>query len=186
LEDSTSTVLSYVEQQIDSERIVGFVSQIPSERSLGDERLASLVLDNLRFIHDRKRWVNPTACRDTNCAVQQITDLFDRTLRHVTKRDQWHVFGRDHFLQRVVYFVSRNLPIELCLPAFPCKSSNLDKVSGTLPDRGERIALETLHTFVCAVQKVYDPGALLWIISDGHVFSDCSEYWIRSFTRQSF
>jgi pyoverdine/dityrosine biosynthesis protein Dit1 len=36
------------------------------------------------------------------------------------------------------------------------------------------------------VQKVYDPGALLWIISDGHVFSDCSEYWIRSFTRQSF
>jgi pyoverdine/dityrosine biosynthesis protein Dit1 len=126
--------------------------------------------------------VHRITCKDVNGAAHRITDLFDRTLRHVAKQDQWLVSGRDHFLQKVERFVSRNVPIELCLPAFPCKSSNLDKVSGTLPDRGERIALETLHAFVCAVQKIHDPGSLLWIISDGHVFSDCSKYCASLFS----
>src|SRR6185436_17323058 len=50
---------------------------------------------------------------------------------------------------------------------------NLGKVSGANPDAGEALALRTLESFVKAVREIYGPGARLWVISDGHVFSDC-------------
>ncbi|RAH49993.1 isocyanide synthase family protein [Aspergillus brunneoviolaceus CBS 621.78] len=61
----------------------------------------------------------------------------------------------------------------MCLPAFPCKSSNLNKVGGVGPDRGEELALRRLHEVLGRMQEIYVPGAYLCIISDGHVFSDC-------------
>ncbi|OJJ46527.1 hypothetical protein ASPZODRAFT_40116, partial [Penicilliopsis zonata CBS 506.65] len=81
--------------------------------------------------------------------------------------------GREYLLARVLFFTSRNLPLEMCLPAFPCKSSNPEKVTGTMPDRGEELALRRLHQVLRQIKEVYPPGAFICIISDGHVFSDC-------------
>ncbi|KAK1978786.1 pyoverdine/dityrosine biosynthesis protein [Colletotrichum cereale] len=106
-------------------------------------------------------------------ATGRIVDLFDSLLRYQGKDDQWEAGGKAYFTDRVRHFTSQNASIELCLPAFPCKSSNTNKVLGKAPDRGERLALERLHAFVEAVEKIYQPGAKIWIISDGHVFSDC-------------
>lgn len=104
-----------------------------------------------------------------------IVDLFDQQLRYETPNDQWYAKGREYFTSKVQHFTSRDLQIELCLPAFPCKSSNPKKVAGVLPDKGEEMALRTLHEFVRGVEEIYKPGARVWIISDGHVFSDCSK-----------
>lgn len=109
-----------------------------------------------------------------------IVDLFDNYLRHSGTKDQWDQGGRDYFEGRVSFFTSRNAKLEFCLPAFPCKSSNPDKVMGTLPDKGEEMALLRLHSFVREIEAIYSPGAKVWIISDGHVFSDCSKYLGRS------
>jgi pyoverdine/dityrosine biosynthesis protein Dit1 len=49
-----------------------------------------------------------------------------------------------------------------------------------MPDMAEHIALDVLRDFVNEVNKVYAPGATLWVISDGHVFSDCSKYTRRA------
>ncbi|KAL2169039.1 hypothetical protein VTG60DRAFT_6538 [Thermothelomyces hinnuleus] len=105
--------------------------------------------------------------------AEQIVDLFDSYLRYQGKDDKWMDGGRTYFTERVRHFTAQERPIEFCLPAFPCKSSNRDKVTGPDPDRGEELALERLHDFVEAVERTYGPGAKLWIISDGHVFSDC-------------
>ncbi|KAL1837214.1 hypothetical protein VTJ49DRAFT_4115 [Mycothermus thermophilus] len=113
------------------------------------------------------------AAAEAESTTQVIVDLFDRYLRYEGKDDKWLDCGRSYFAERIRHFTSRNMPIQLCLPAFPCKSSNTDKVTGTNPDLGEELALERLHGFVEAVELVYAPGAKLWIISDGHVFSDC-------------
>ncbi|KAI2604453.1 Pyoverdine/dityrosine biosynthesis protein-domain-containing protein [Hypoxylon fragiforme] len=106
-------------------------------------------------------------------AVEKIVSLFDTYLRYQGENDKWAESGRAYFTDRVTHFTSQARQIELCLPAFPCKSSNFDKVAGKDPDRGEQLALERLHNFVAAIEKIYQPGAKLWIISDGHVFSDC-------------
>ncbi|KAI9677069.1 MAG: hypothetical protein M1817_006908 [Caeruleum heppii] len=102
-----------------------------------------------------------------------IADLFDRTIRNVGDDDQWESTGRAYFIERLRFYTSRMARIDFCLPAFPCKSSNPDKVTGIDPDKGEAIALRGLEAFVEAVQKVYAPGVKVYIVSDGHVFSDC-------------
>ena len=80
----------------------------------------------------------PTVGRDR---TSDIVDYFNEYLRHVSANDQWNHGGRTYFENRVRHFTWRNAKVEFCLPAFPCKSSNPDKVMGTLPDRGEEMAL---------------------------------------------
>ena len=112
---------------------------------------------------------------DADVAADAIVHLFDTSLRYVGKHDKWLRGGRDVFRQQVRSFTSRGARVEFCLPAFPCKSSSTEKVLSQSPDRGEYVALSNLQRFLREVEDVYGPGAKLWIISDGHVFSDCSE-----------
>ncbi len=69
-------------------------------------------------------------------------------------------------------FVVAGEPIHFVIPAFPAKSRNPDKVLGTLPDLGERLAIGFLQSFCEHVSYFYPPGARISICSDGHVFSD--------------
>ncbi|KAE8138589.1 Pyoverdine/dityrosine biosynthesis protein-domain-containing protein [Aspergillus pseudotamarii] len=108
-----------------------------------------------------------------NLTVERIVDLFDKELRYRVQNDQWATEGRNYFAAKVRFFVNHNSTLQLCLPAFPCKSSNQEKVVGILPDRGEEIALRRLHAFAHKIEQLYRPGARILIISDGHVFSDC-------------
>ncbi|KAH6662358.1 Pyoverdine/dityrosine biosynthesis protein-domain-containing protein [Halenospora varia] len=112
---------------------------------------------------------------NTQVQTQSTVNLFDKLLRHIGANDQWELGGRDYFASRVEHFTSRGLPCEFCLPAFPCKSSNQDKVMGIVPDKGEEMGLLKLHNFVRGIEEIYPPGAKVWIISEVHVFSDCSE-----------
>ncbi|KAF1916209.1 Pyoverdine/dityrosine biosynthesis protein-domain-containing protein [Ampelomyces quisqualis] len=103
----------------------------------------------------------------------KIAEIFERRLKNVSKDDQWSNGGREIFLNRVFGYVDKNLPIQCALPAFPCKSPNPNKVGGIMPDLAEHIAMDVLHDFIKEVNTVYEPGATMWVINDGHVFSDC-------------
>jgi pyoverdine/dityrosine biosynthesis protein Dit1 len=130
------------------------------------------ILDQVDLCADAQ--ASPTA--ESDSAAERVVDLFDTYLRYQGKDDKWQGLdggGRSYFIERVRHFTSRSAPVQFCLPAFPCKSSNGNKVVGTNPDRGEELALERLHGFVAAIETIYRHGAKLWIISDGHVFSDC-------------
>jgi hypothetical protein len=107
------------------------------------------------------------------CAT--VADIFERRLKNVSKDDRWDACGREAFLNRVYGYVDKNLPIQLALPAFPCKSPNPNKTGGIMPDFAEHIAMDVLHDFVKEVNSIYEPGATMWVINDGHVFSDCSK-----------
>ncbi|CAL9730830.1 spore wall maturation protein Dit1p [Monosporozyma unispora] len=102
-----------------------------------------------------------------------VADYFAANLKNTVHDDEWDEKGRLYFIKRVKYFTDRYLKIECILPAFPCKSSNGNKVYGTLPDKGEELALKRLIKATYEVRKFYPPGMKVWIVSDGHVFSDC-------------
>lgn len=140
----------------------------------------SLLLAQMRLHADSAPQEPKRKSSEENC-TGAIVDLFDTYLRHSGTKDQWDQGGRDYFEGGVSFFTSSNAKVEFCLPAFPCKSSNPDKVMGTLPDRGEEMALLRLHSFVREIEAIYSPGAKVWIISDGHVFSDCSKYSYRTY-----
>ncbi|KAI0105952.1 Pyoverdine/dityrosine biosynthesis protein-domain-containing protein [Daldinia grandis] len=153
-----------------------------------------IILDNLVDPTDAKRefeaFFNRLLLRQANFAItdqagpgpsdlytalvtEKIVTLFDTYLRYQGEDDKWCVSGRAYFTERIHHFTSQGRKLEFCLPAFPCKSTNTDKVTGKDPDHGELLALERLHGFVEALEAIYSAGVKLWIISDGHVFSDC-------------
>ncbi|HVE96633.1 MAG TPA: isocyanide synthase family protein [Pseudonocardiaceae bacterium] len=74
--------------------------------------------------------------------------------------------------ERVARFVSRRVPVDFVLPAFPGKSPNKSKVIGVAPDMAEQLSLDFLHKICDQIHEFYAPGARIIICSDGHVFSD--------------
>lgn len=132
----------------------------------------------LRLLARTTKAQHPSQCNtDTfKDLTNEITALFETELKNKTRDDQWEVSGQAYFKSNVDYFTLRNVPIEAVLPAFPHKSSNLDKVSSPMPDKGEELALRRLLSFAALVKEIYPPGVRIWIVSDGHVFSDCGTY----------
>jgi pyoverdine/dityrosine biosynthesis protein Dit1 len=156
---------------------VGLISCAPEEDKNDNiafrEWLETFVLieTSLQPGRDKKSRENADILRIT----ATISNLFDTTLRNIASNDEWSV-GKAIFERRVLDFVARGERIQMAVPAFPCKSPSDRKVGGVVPDMAEYVALQTLHRFATDVKTIYPPGAAMWIVSDGHVFSDCSKY----------
>lgn len=70
-------------------------------------------------------------------------------------------------------FIEANKPIQIILPAFPCKSpNNRDKVLGKLPDKGESLAIQNINEVCMKIKSLFSPGTDFTIVSDGIVFND--------------
>lgn len=109
---------------------------------------------------------------DAREMAMKITNIFEQTVKNSAQVDRWSE-GKDAFINNVNFFTSRNVQVEAVLPAFPCKSLNTEKVSSPVPDKGEELAILRIIEFVSLVNEVYPPGMKFFIVSDGHVFSDC-------------
>ncbi|EME45898.1 hypothetical protein DOTSEDRAFT_51518 [Dothistroma septosporum NZE10] len=169
---STSVIL--LERQNDShEHILGVLVKVDNTEP--NECLDDFFMDLV--LRCTQQTVQPCDSQDQSADLdsieEKVVDLFENSIRNVAPDDQWPTTGRAFFLRQLKHYTRLNSKIELVLPAFPCKSSNPDKVGNDLPDRGEMIALTTLHNFVRSVEDIYKPGAQVLIVSDGHVFSDC-------------
>jgi len=80
--------------------------------------------------------------------------------------------GKQRMFGQVKAFVKEGRPVQMILPAFPFKSPNRGKkVLGTLPDLGEEFALAHLQGLCANIQAVYNPGAEVFIASDGLVYN---------------
>ncbi|KAI9891479.1 MAG: hypothetical protein M1814_002798 [Vezdaea aestivalis] len=160
--------------QKSSQQIVGVILELPeSTTSLSPftKWFVSLIQNQTRL--DSVTTTIKSDITVNSKVVLDIVHLFDSMLRNIVPGDEWEAKGRAVFTKQVVWFVARNATIEACLPAFPCKSSNLEKVNGLEPDKGEELSLKRLDLFTKSVAEIYQPGAKVWIVSDGHVFSDC-------------
>ncbi|KAJ9661526.1 dityrosine synthesis enzyme [Neophaeococcomyces mojaviensis] len=107
-------------------------------------------------------------------AAAAVTNTFECMLLYdVYEKKEWNRSGRNIFRKKVQCYTDRRMTIEMALPAFPCKSTNPEKVASQVPDGAEYEALLTLVKFCDEVTDFYAPGCRIVIVSDGHVFSDC-------------
>jgi hypothetical protein len=155
-------------------RVLGLLTSRP--KSLANDAFATWAEHFILLETEFQPFVqlSQTASAEHRRICESVTEIFERRLKNVSKDDQWLFGGRESFMNRVYGYVEKDLPILLALPAFPCKSPNPNKVGGTMPDLAEHIAMDVLREFVQEVCQVYKPGAQMWVISDGIVFSDCS------------
>lgn len=110
---------------------------------------------------------------NVNAICSRILDvIFELHLHKFDDTMEKLELGKPKFLSVIGNFVTRNKEIEMCLPAFPFKSSNkVYKVLGTLPDKAEELALDRLNDMCIRIAHIYPPGACLTIISDGLVYN---------------
>ena len=69
--------------------------------------------------------------------------------------------------------ISRKEPLKFLLPAFPFKApAEGDKIKtlGTLPDKAEEIALQTLDGFAQSIAEIYQGGVNVVVVSDASVY----------------
>lgn len=127
----------------------------------------------------------------------RILDILESFGTHITKdpRQQGKWIGKPKFLHHVISRVRKDEPIQLTMPAFPCKSvrsgtaacaitdffvqcvltltqaNRENKVLGHLPDLGEELGLSRLNDIAVAISEVYEHGATVNIASDGILFN---------------
>lgn len=109
--------------------------------------------------------------------AHKVLDVLEVFGRHIIPEGQenheW--LGRKMFHPRVKDYVKRGESVKMIIPAFPWKSVNrTDKVTGTLPDLGEELALARLNDLCEEIGKVYQHGAEVHIATDGLVFNGTS------------
>lgn len=109
--------------------------------------------------------------------ANRILDVLESyRLRHRDGTSDRNDEGRKRFLPIVMRKVECFQPIHMVLPAFPFKSPNNDsKVLGTVPDKGEEIALAHLDGLCKSIEDIYNPGAQVTIASDGIVYNGNSQ-----------
>ncbi|XBW36565.1 hypothetical protein QEN19_002140 [Hanseniaspora menglaensis] len=150
----------------------GLIATI-EEESVGDSSFSEWFLYHLLEV-SKLDYFESNEKIYTNNYHEIVAEYFNNHLKNDVKNDLWDKEGQFSFKEKLKHFTERMLPIQAILPAFPCKSTNLQKVAGTEPDLGEAFALETLINFCKNIKKhCYPPGFKIWIVSDGHVFSDC-------------
>src|SRR5687767_2994259 len=111
---------------------------------------------------------------NTQTIAHKILEIISE-LRNVTATEanaESAAEGLSYHLGKIEALVARNAVIELVLPAFPAKSANPEKTTGTLPDLGELLAMRRLEALCVKIEEIYAPGARVVICSDGRVFSD--------------
>ncbi|KAI1633315.1 Pyoverdine/dityrosine biosynthesis protein-domain-containing protein [Biscogniauxia mediterranea] len=118
-----------------------------------------------------------TPVQDFEQLASDILDVIQRYGQHLPPKDgeghsgEW--LGKPLFMGKVKEQLEKNQPVRLILPAFPWKSVNkVDKVTGTLPDFGEELALYRLNQMCEDIKTIYPLGGQVFIATDGLVFDD--------------
>lgn len=134
-----------------------FVSQ-PADAPVGD--------------YQKPSHASHTRMEVTETSTKILDVIFEYALNKFNNSNERLAAGRPKFLSVIDQFVMVEARVEMCLPAFPCKSANkVEKVFGILPDKAEELALGRLNTMCIRIGDVYRPGAKLTIISDGVVYN---------------
>ncbi|ETS80547.1 hypothetical protein PFICI_08076 [Pestalotiopsis fici W106-1] len=129
--------------------------------------------DESRFPIDSEQTIKRigTYLAEVDRVVGLIMDILEKF--SLVEPGNTEYVGRKVFSPRVRRHVICGHEIPMVLPAFPSKSINFrDKVLGTLPDLGEELALDRLNDLCSQIQKIYRPGAMVLIATDGACYND--------------
>lgn len=153
----------------ESSGAVPLTQQEVQQTSVGSDLSTSLPLEQHIVAYDGK---TPPSPQTISAICELIVGVLER-YRLLSSDDVKQPWGaKEKFLIQVKKYVVRNDAVCMALPAFPFKSPNKKtKVLGTLPDKGEEVALSHLEGLCLAIQDVYAPGAAIYIVSDGLMYN---------------
>jgi Pyoverdine/dityrosine biosynthesis protein len=101
-----------------------------------------------------------------NSVEEKIFDVF---------LDDNFLFGKKEYvlnykkrwIEKLNYFTKNQKPIKFTLLGFPFKAPLILKTIRTTPDMGDVLVLNQLKNFVLTIKEIYNPGAIVYIITEG-------------------
>jgi hypothetical protein len=128
---------------------------------------AYLPVEALKIAHGEE---NTPVSEDDPTAIAVLKVIESYGVNYEKTGESWQ--GLTSFIPNVLEQVKKREPVRMILPAFPFKSPNArDKVLGVMPDLGEELALYHLNSLCENIERVYEPGADVYISSDGLVYN---------------
>ncbi|BBM04011.1 L-tyrosine/L-tryptophan isonitrile synthase family protein [Microbulbifer sp. GL-2] len=109
----------------------------------------------------------------SNVVVQRnVEEVFFIIFNQLLEQSDANIEGVLNLKKIITNYSLSKEKIQFLLPAFPCKTNNLDKVTGCDPDLGEYLVLKKFVKAIRDIQSVYEPGVIFYIFSDYHTFSE--------------
>ncbi len=121
--------------------------------------------------------------KDNNYAPSNITRIIwdflnsrPGKIRHSGSRPDYGV-NEKMYIQKIIYYVKRGMPIELFLMNFSPKFAN-PLVSGTdiFPDLSNLLALQHLVDIGLPVREVYEPGIRFVVVYEGGIYQELGKF----------
>ncbi len=105
--------------------------------------------------------------------TEEIIKVFEKYRMPSGQIDQFDIAGKMVLTEKIDSFIRNGKAIEFSMLGYPHKSMNYrDKVLGDIPDLGEQVSMDNFSDFAADIQKIYNEGIHLNIISDGYAFND--------------
>ena len=79
--------------------------------------------------------------------------------------------NRQYYEEGIRNAVQRDMPLEFVLPSFPVKCFNPLKVRRRTPDLAEVGCLSRLYSLCRDIEQIYQPGAMVILVTDGLVYA---------------
>jgi hypothetical protein len=114
--------------------------------------------------------------KSNNNSVKIISEILtSRRYRGGLREDS----GIVEIENKISLAVMKRQPIKLSISLYPCKIPNRLKSAGVLPDLSDLISLFRLKEICIAVEKVYKPGAIFYVLADGNRFGEMLKFPVK-------
>ena len=74
---------------------------------------------------------------------------------------------KKYWIEKLNYFTKNKKPIKFTLLGFPFKAPLILKTIRNAPDMGDVLVLNQVKNFVLTIKEIYNPGAIVYIITEG-------------------
>lgn len=100
--------------------------------------------------------------------LDRISQITKTIIKYSYGENEKKIFKIVYNTVEKAYFKKNKL--NFIMPSFPGKSPNSKSCFSSLPDYGEKIAIQTIQNFLKSIEKIYPYGVTFTIIHDGHFF----------------
>ena len=111
--------------------------------------------------------------KEKNKTISKLSNIIAQYRVSGGPIDKWETVGKLKVEEILKFYITKNQPIRMVLPAFPFKSPNIqNKVISKLPDLATELALTHLNGLAASMAEIYRYGVYILIIPDGIVYND--------------
>src|SRR3989344_8763165 len=141
-----------------------------SEQEIGQDHLVIPRFDYEEWRRCVDEDIDQRTIRQSGNILEDIVALITSN-RYRRGSRRFFESNREYYEERINNAIQNERPIEFVLPSFPVKCFNPLKVRRRTPDLAEIGWLSRLYSLCRDIEQIYQPGAMVILVTDGLVYA---------------